>query len=343
MTHQHPCTTIGTRPDCHRPGADRHDFEALLDASSLGSPIVLDHQAEVPDWAFAKLDQALDEAACDEQRRERNQGDLVPSRSADGVDGRQGDVDDVLLYLVHRGSQLVDTNALLARREVNDRGTRPWQPPVVVEGNVDCNLLLMLHFSYLPAIERQSVVAFVASGHPAKVRDVVSDLWALDLFAHVRADVARVMVSIGFDHRSRFAPILNACSSAVSAMDFGDEVAEYLRSVTGDRNTATTRLVSAHPVLPPGRTRAAIEAKAASTTVSSGRRPASPVQSTRVLHPEARTSRGRRRQDPDRHRHNGQSSEGLLALREVVLARVAFLVSIPLTVAGLVTMLAVNR
>ncbi|GAB3934068.1 hypothetical protein GCM10029976_042490 [Kribbella albertanoniae] len=237
--------TVDPRPDARQSGSE---FDQLLEASSLGAPAVLRHEAMTPDSFFVELDAVLDE---DYARETKEQ----PSAQVP-----EGDVDDALLRLIERGAQPVDWPSSTDPNGVSSRPT--WTYPsgsyslgtcLLPDHETDFAGEQLIRLWYLPAAESRVVVSFVEYGRPSQVRALLAALqvtnndpvprspespvvtansfeatWNLNLFSYLREDVARSMVSFGLADKVRFEPIIWACLAATTTVHISDEVELHL-------------------------------------------------------------------------------------------------------------------
>lgn len=227
------------------PGSDGRPeiFDRLLDASSLGAPDVLRHAAMTPPSFFAELDAALDEEHANQAK------DQPPTH--------EGDVDDALLRLFERAAQSIESAYTADPSNGSSRPT--WSYP---SGSFAVGTFLrplhetdfageqQIRLWYLPAAESRVFVSFAEYESPSKVRALLSALlpssqevapagesdWNLNVFSNLREDIARSILTIGFDNQNRFEPIVQACSSAIVASHIIDDLERYLHPplVSGD-------------------------------------------------------------------------------------------------------------
>jgi len=231
-----PACIIDARPES-RPGPGP-EFDQLLEASSLGTPDVLRHEAMTPPSFFAELDAALDEDYANEAKEQPR------------AEVREGDVDDALLRLIERGAQSAESPPPATPDGTSSRPT--WTYPIGSFAARTCLHSLdetdhageqLIRLWYLPPAESRVFVSFVEYERPSKVRALLSALlasnqgipstsvdwdWNVNVFSYLREDVARSMVSIGLAHQDGFEPIVQACSSAIEASHISDEVDHYL-------------------------------------------------------------------------------------------------------------------
>jgi len=215
---------------------DEDDFDQLLEASSLRSPVAKAIQALTPD---------------DVHTRVRDQ--IQARRDSDRDD--QGDVDDVLLRLVQRG---------LAWSECYE--SRPawvvWaQSPryyLVTPRCVDEPRERVIRWTFLPEEDSKTVLHIATHGGPSEVRAFVQLLLDRGVFSFLRKDVARSLVSIGFTRENAAPVYLTACSTAVPASGIAEELEEEFHALMRD-STAEAKLVlgrlrhdAAEPTLPGG-------------------------------------------------------------------------------------------
>ncbi|MFI5736084.1 hypothetical protein ACIA49_38580 [Kribbella sp. NPDC051587] len=175
------------------------DFDDLLDGSSFNTP----GNPGAPADAHALLDQ---------MRQQRNLGTVAS----------EGDIDDALVHLVDRASRNDGTappywrcgelTAVHLRRPT-------WVYPLphdtayaIDRGGPD--VILLRHLS---AGASQKVVSFVEYSDPWSARAVVDDLLETNVFATVRPDVARLLITLILDRQTNSEAIMKACEQAIAA------------------------------------------------------------------------------------------------------------------------------
>jgi hypothetical protein len=209
------------------PGA-ADNFDDLLAASSFGPPT---SDGGAPEAAHRRLDEKL---------KQFHSSDTTA----------EGDIDDALVHLVDRASRIIDGNHRLCYDATNMLRQRPtWVFPTdASHWAVDRAGSEVIYLRYLPARDSQQVVAFVEYSDPWSAQAVIADLAETNVFATVRPDVARVLVSLAFDRQTRSQAILSACEQAIVASGLFDH--NDLGQVTEEREGDVPRSGSQHTAVP---------------------------------------------------------------------------------------------
>jgi hypothetical protein len=195
------------------------DFDELLEASSLGAPVVKAIQKLTPASERARMRELrLREQLLHEHlEEEQDQADQAAGRA---------DVDDVLLIILLRATALTSTG-LSAPDRCSAARRLLWlsSPPSrhVHEsahrcGSVEWNLK-----------ETKPVgLHFATHAHPREARDAVQVLLERNTFSYLGRDAARRLVTFGFAWRHTDTLVVDACQTAMPVTGFGEELAEQM-------------------------------------------------------------------------------------------------------------------